>query len=271
VRIHFILNRRAVPEPSPVLLEAYDHLRCRGFVVDDSIPEERLAAVADITPSHDLYLLKSHTELALSIAGALDSMGALLLNPYRSCLLTQDKITCNRVLAAAGLPVPATWVTESRDHVIDLLASGPLIVKPHRGHWGRGIAIMRTAGDVRETWSHGGTYIIQRYLASSQEELKVYVAGGQAFGVCKSFSETSFTDSGVPVQLDQTTREIAVACGEALGLTLYGADLVRTDAGPFIVDVNYFPGYKGVPDAGKIIAAHISEFASNHGRTTFAP
>jgi ribosomal protein S6--L-glutamate ligase len=63
------------------------------------------------------------------------------------------------------------------------------------------------------------------------------------------------------VELDARTRDIVLKCGEVLGLHLYGVDLVRTERGPFVVDVNYFPGYKGVPGAAKLIADHVYRYA----------
>jgi len=261
MRIHFLLNRRAVPEPNPVLLDVFELLRGRGAVVDDSIPEECLARVSDLAPGHDLYVLKSHTELALSIAGTLDSLGARLLNPYRACLATQDKITSTKLLAAAGVPVPPSWIATDRASLTSLLTNGPIIAKPHRGHWGRGIHILNRPEDIDLLSQEAGPYIVQRYLASDEDELKTYVVGQEVFGMVKPFSATSFQDAGRPVDVDQRTREIVLACGAALGLHLYGVDLVRTDAGPFVVDVNYFPGYKGAPGAAESIADYIYQFA----------
>ena len=245
-----------------MLVEVFRLLRDGGAVVDDDIPEERLAPVTDLSPRHDLYVLKSHTELALSLAGTLDSLGARVLNPYRNCLQTQDKITSTRLLAAAGVPVPPSWIAGDLYSLAPLLAEGPLIAKPHRGHWGRGIHILRGTADIVSLPPETGPYIVQRYLGADQEELKAYVVGQEAFGVVKSFSATSFQDSGRPVDLDSRTREIVLACGAALGLHLYGVDLVRTDAGPFVVDVNYFPGYKGVPGAAELIAGYIYQYAA---------
>jgi ribosomal protein S6--L-glutamate ligase len=264
MRILFFINRRAVPEPSPVLVDAFRRLRARGVEVETAIPEECLAALDDLSPRHDLYVLKSHTELALSVAGTLCSLGARLLNPLRSCLVTQDKITSTRLLSEAGVPVPPSWITGEYSSLDSLLAGGPLIAKPHRGHWGRGIHILRSPVDIERLCSDAGPYIVQRYLAGGHEDLKAYVIGQEVFGVVKQFSETSFQDSGRPIDLDRRTREIILACGAALGLHLYGVDMVRTDAGHFVVDVNYFPGYKGIREAGELIADYIYQFAATN-------
>ena len=69
------------------------------------------------------------------------------------------------------------------------------------------------------------------------------------------------------MELDARTRDIVLKCGEVLGLHLYGVDLVRTERGPRVVDVNYFPGYKGVPGAAKLIADYVYRYAVAGART----
>lgn len=261
MRIQFIINRRAAPEPSPVLEAAFNRLRTRGVEIDTIIPEECVASLNELGPRHDLYVLKSHTELALSVAGTLAGLGARLLNPLQSCLKTQDKITCTKLISEAGVPVPPSWITGDFPSLVPLLAEGPLIAKPHRGHWGRGIHILKTAQDIGILHSEAGPYLVQKYLGADHIDLKAYVVGQAVFGVIKRFSETSFQHAGQPVHLDRPTRERVLACGAALGLHLYGVDLVQTDAGPFVVDVNYFPGYKGIPEADELIAEYVHRFA----------
>ena len=63
--------------------------------------------------------------------------------------------------------------------------------------------------------------------------------------------------------------DLALRCGQAFGLGLYGMDLVETPSGPQVVDVNYFPGYKGVPDVAPRIAAYVERYA--RGRAALEP
>ena len=67
----------------------------------------------------------------------------------------------------------------------------------------------------------------------------------------------SFTVPGRPVPVTPEVRDIALRCGQAMGLSLYGLDVIESPDGPFVVDVNYFPGYKGVPGGAAAIAEHI--------------
>lgn len=264
MKLYFILVRRVPPVPSPVLLEAFALLERRGFDLDSGIPEELLARPDRLHVEHDLYILKSHTELALSLAGVLETLGARLLNPYASCITTQDKIVASRRLRAAGVPIPRCWVTADLSLLAPIVDETPLIVKPHRGHRGAGIAIVRNRAELAALEPRDSPVLIQEHVDGSGEDVKIYVVGESVFAVRKEFSPTSFTRPGRSCPVSPELREIALSCGRVLGLGLYGLDILETDDGPIVVDVNYFPGYKGVPGAAPLIADYIEDYA--HGR-----
>ncbi len=62
---------------------------------------------------------------------------------------------------------------------------------------------------------------------------------------------------GELVKLDAQLRDIALTCGRACGLELWGVDVAMTAAGPWIIEVNDFPTYSEVPGAGAAIAHHV--------------
>jgi glutathione synthase/RimK-type ligase-like ATP-grasp enzyme len=62
-------------------------------------------------------------------------------------------------------------------------------------------------------------------------------------------------------RLSTEVERLARRCGEAFGLRLYGLDLAEDDSGLYVVDVNYFPGYRGVPDAAARLARYIVSLA----------
>ena len=99
--------------------------------------------------------------------------------------------------------------------------------------------------------------LVQEHIPGPGEDLKVYVVGDQVFAVRKPFSETSFAVPGRPVRVDAEVRALALRAGRALGLGLFGLDVIESPDGPVVVDANYFPGYKGVPDAGRLIGEYI--------------
>jgi ribosomal protein S6--L-glutamate ligase len=269
MRVFFLTVRRVPPVPSPVLVDVFGRLSDWGFHVADAIPEEIVLRTDDLRPSHDLYVLKSHTELALSLAGLLHARGARLLNPYASCMAAQDKITACNLLRRAGVPTPRTWVTGDTSLMRPLLRHAPLIVKPHRGHRGEGITVVHDDDDLSAVPAPAGPVVVQELVRGSGEDLKVYVVGERVFAVRKPFGPDSFTRPGRACHVTGKVRELALRCAQAFGLGLFGLDMIESPDGPVVVDVNYFPGYKGVPDAGALIAAYIRDYA--HGRRELAP
>jgi ribosomal protein S6--L-glutamate ligase len=266
MRIHFLIVRRVPDVPSPVLAEAYDILRARGHEVDATIAEDETRLLQGMEPEHDLYVLKSHTELSLSLAGVLHARGARILNPYQACAATQNKFIATRLLADAGVPVPRTWALGDPAAFDELLTRRALIVKPYMGHRGANVHLVHDVEGLRAATADAPVpYLVQEHIPGPGEDLKVYVAGDEVFAVRKPFSETSFAVPGRPVPVDPEVREIALRAGRALGLGLYGLDVIESDEGPIVVDANYFPGYKGVPDAGALIAEYVDSYASEEG------
>jgi ribosomal protein S6--L-glutamate ligase len=269
VRIFFLLARRVPPVPSPVLVEACALLQDRGFDIESAIVDELVLRPDRLVARHDLYVLKSHTELSLSVAGVLAGMGARLLNPYLSCLATQDKIVASRRLRAAGVPTPRTWITGDLSLLRRLVEEQPLVLKPHRGHRGVGIAVVRTSAELAAVPTPETPLLVQELIEGDGEDVKVYVVGDHVFAVRKPFSAMSFTQPGTPSAVSPELRDISIACGRALGLGLYGLDVIQSAVGPVVVDVNTFPGYKGVPGAAPLIADYIEAYA--HERVGLVP
>jgi ribosomal protein S6--L-glutamate ligase len=271
MKLYFILARRVPPVPSPVLAEVFRLLEARSFRVASGIAEEVLTRPDELTVRHDLYLLKSHTELALSLAGVLHAQGARLLNPYPSCVVTQNKIVASRLLRAAGIPTPDTWVTGDFTLLRDVAAARPLILKPYLGHRGAGLRIVRDPVELDALPAPDGPVVAQEYIEGGGEDLKVYVVGEEVFAVRKPFSRTSFTRPGRPCPVSPDVRDIALRCGRAFGLGLYGLDVIESARGPQVVDLNTFPGYKGVPDVAPRIAEFIARYAKGDVPLPAAP
>ena len=118
---------------NPVVGEAIRLLRSRDVIVDLIVPEQGVTELATLRVEHDLYLLKSGTELALSVAGALHALGATTLNPYPAVAQLRNKFIVTRVLQQAGIPTPATYLTFNPPELAPLLDDGPLMVKPYLG------------------------------------------------------------------------------------------------------------------------------------------
>jgi ribosomal protein S6--L-glutamate ligase len=247
-------------------------LEASGAMVDVRVPEHEVVdprSLLDASPP-DLVLLKTATTLSLSLALGDEAHGVKFLNGARDTLRAHDKAATVARLAAAGLPVPPTFLFQSgtNSKVPPSGAGGEWVAKPTRGVHGRGVAFYRefpatldavATLDAYDSYVvDDGTRLLQRRIGGAEEDVKVYVAGERLFSGFKPFSPESYAANEIDaVALDAQTEEIIHAVGEALDLRLFGVDL-RFEAGePVVIDANPFPGYRGFPDAAPALRAEI--------------
>ena len=253
VMLAFTRNQQS---PNQVLIDVFAELRRQAFQVEIGVFDEILLDPARIVAQHDLYLLKSHTTLWLSIAGILHAQNARLLNPYLACLAAHNKIVAAQRLRAGHIRVPETWVTGDLHLLQKIILDRPLILKPYTGNRGEGIVIARTPEDLQQLMPLTQPMLVQEYFSDIGEELKVYGVGHHVFGIRKTETQR------IPIEIDDELRTLALRCGEWFGLGLYGLDVLKTESGYIVVDLNYFPSYKGVPNVAPVIANYIAEYAT---------
>jgi ribosomal protein S6--L-glutamate ligase len=268
VRIAFLIHRSAASVGpaglSPLTAEIVTRLRDRGARVDLLAPEDGPWDVAALRPQHDLYVLQAKTPLTLSLAGALALGGAAVVNAVRSCTLARDKIAATALLAGCGVPVPPSWATGHATRLRPLLEEGPVWLKPHRGSQGVGVRRVDTSAglDVPDVQTDPCglplPLFAQREVPSGGHDLKVYVVGHRLWAITRRFPARSAQDKiGTPAVLPPEVRRAALACGRVLGLELYGVDVLAAGERFCVVDVNAFPGYKGVAEAPRQLAAYL--------------
>ncbi|HEX8994441.1 MAG TPA: ATP-grasp domain-containing protein [Ktedonobacterales bacterium] len=258
MRIYFMLAfTRETLNPNPVLVELFDLLRQEGCDVELGVANELVMDPAQFTARHDLYVLKSHTALWLSLAGVLHGQGAHILNRYPACLAAHDKIVAERRLEAAGIPTPHSWVTGDLSLLYPLCEEKPLIVKPYIGGRGVGVVVARTCAELAAIPAPDQPVIVQEYIPG--EEIKLAVIGDTVAAVRKV--ETSTGMVRIPCPVSDDVAEMALRCGRVFGLGLYGLDVILGAGGPVVIDLNYFPSYKGIPDAASLLATYILEYA----------
>ena len=262
--------REGRPAVNPVMRQLLDELAAAGAGFSVRVPEHEIVDpmrhVAE--PPPDLVLLKSATSLALSLAMADEAHGGRFLNSARATWCAHDKAAVVARLAAAGLPVPTTFLTAA---TVDGIppppgVDGAWVTKPVYGVHGHGVAIHAafptaiapTPVPPDAYVVDDGTRLVQRRIGGDDVDLKVYVAGDRCFAGAKRFDATSYaTDRVEPIDLDPATADLVRAAGACLGLRCFGVDLRFDRSDPVIVDVNPFPGYRGFPAAVAVLRAEI--------------
>lgn len=270
--------------PSSVTFDVVEGLRAAGSDLEIVSERDRLVDLDAFSFDYDLYLFKSHSPLAESLAAAAHYRGGLLLNDYPATMKVRDKILTCALLLGAGVPTPRTFVTDSVEALRPVAARMPLVVKPYRGRRGAGIEVCltesefdayaaRVAASTPEATHDGGggedgsalgdrLIFAQEYLEHEPLDYKAYAIGDYVHAIKRVFPATTKVEkAGTPVGDDPELEALVRRCGEVFGLELYGVDLVKTPAGYSVIEVNCFPGYKGVPEAGARISRYILERA----------
>jgi ribosomal protein S6--L-glutamate ligase len=262
MNLFFMLALHHTPNPcNDVLVDLLAILKRRGIHVDVGIAQDAVLQPHRLSREYDLSILKSHSSLWLSLAGVLHEQGARILNPYLGCIALENKIIATQRLKNAGVPVPDTWVTADLGLLMPVAKEKPLIVKPNTGGRGRDIYFIQRPEDLLAIPKTTQPMLVEELIPGPGEDLKTYVIGDQVFGVRKPFSPTSYRTAGHAVSVSPQVEAIARACGRVFGLSLYGMDIIESPDGPVVVDINYFPSYKGIPDAAGLLADYIIRYA----------
>jgi ribosomal protein S6--L-glutamate ligase len=130
-------------------------------------------------------------------------------------------------------------------------------LKPYRGSRGLGITILWDASSILEL-TLDGPFLAQVYQKPDGPDFKIFNIGGQLFGVRRIWPIHKYEDKlGTPFEVTPELRDIALRTGRAFGIDLYGLDVVMSEGVPYVVDVNKFGSYMGVPNASQLLADYI--------------
>jgi len=266
-----LLERRHPPGHRGALVDTLvPELRSRGALVDVVHAEEGWHRL-DERPRWDVVVLKSGSAAALHLAAAAEAWGVPSVNGSHATRLAQDKLASSLMLQDAGLPIAPSHIVwldgpagqGSVPSGLEALSGEKLLVKAARGSQGVGLWTAE-AGELPSLLPSlsPGPYLVMGWVPHEGDDLKVFVAGTWMGAIERPYPAKTLEEKlGRPVAVPPGVSEIVRAAGDTLGLVCYGCDLVVGPAGWTIVDVNAFPGYKGV-DAAAAISAVIAAAAA---------
>lgn len=196
----------------------------------------------------------------LALASSLEHVSIQCENPILASQICQDRAAVMAALHAAGLSVPKTVVAPTWDDILIRSNGGPTVIKTLDGDAGRNATVLLSpSGALPPHPPFAGPFIVQDYVPNSATVQKIYVAGKDVRGLLRGsplVPESPELHTNMPFEADDELRDLATQVGSVLNLDIYGVDVIRRSDGPTVIDVNPFPGFRGIADAGKVIANH---------------
>ena len=229
---------------------------------DEAIVHENEHALADI------YLLKSHTLQALEVAHHVEQRGALVVNSSASSLACRDRILMAQRMKEAQLPFPQTWSFPSMKEMLEqksLLSrlSFPVIIKSRHSYRQDLVEKVQSIEHLHALAARCNRepFILQEFVQGDSWDIKLWVIDDQTFGARRRTpleASASREDFPIPSEnLPRAWRSIVLKIGRVFNLHLYGVDLITTEQGPVVVDINSFPGFRGVSGAASALISLI--------------
>jgi glutathione synthase/RimK-type ligase-like ATP-grasp enzyme len=261
------------------LVDAQAAWLAHGCRIEVVVPDAaRLYDVPVQTPPWSVVVSRGRHLAGLGLLAAASALGVPAVNDPRAIELVRNKIGMQAVLSHHGIPLPRTWFAGDPAVFGQLPADlFPLVVKPYDGDGARGLALLTEPADVAllpPIKGRRSLYLAQEYLQTDGFDLKLYGIGSKVWAVRKpspvSFEggpgPAEFTSAGEAelVDIDPQLRDIALTCGRACQLELWGVDVAMTPDGPAVIEVNDFPTYSAVPGAGAAIAEHVLTLVEMH-------
>jgi ribosomal protein S6--L-glutamate ligase len=211
-----------------------------------------------------------------------EMMGVYPLNESVAISRSRDKLRSLQLLARRGIGLPVTGFAHSPDDIDDLIAmvgGAPLVIKLLEGTQGIGVVLAETrqaAESVVEAFlGLQVNILVQEYIKEAEgADIRCFVIGDKVVASMKRQavagefrSNLHRGGSASPIKITPEERSTAVRAAAIMGLNVAGVDVLRSNHGPVVMEVNSSPGLEGIEAAtGKDIASLIIEFIERNAR-----
>lgn len=217
-----------------------------------------------------------------AIVRQFEAMGTYSINPSIAITRSRDKLRSHQLLSMKGVGMPITGFAHSPNDVDDLIkhvGGAPLVVKLIEGTQGAGVVLAETkkaAESVMQTlMSINVNIIVQEFIKESKgEDIRCFVIGEKVIAAMKRTAEPGefranvhLGGSATLVKITKEERAIAIKAAKIMGLHMAGVDLLRSERGPLVLEINSSPGLEGIEKATGInVANKVIEHIVKHQR-----
>ena len=226
----------------------------------------------------------SNTFYGTAVLRHLETMGIYTLNESIAISRSRDKFRSLQLLARKGIPMPLTSFAQSPDNTEDLIrmvGGAPLVIKLLEGTQGKGVVLAdshQSAVSIINAFKEmRANILVQEFIQESRgTDIRCLVIDGKVVAAMKrQAKEGEFRanvhqgGTALKVKLTPKERSIAIAAAKTMGLKVAGVDLLRSNNGPLVLEINSSPGLEGIETTTQIdIAGKIIKYIENNAKPT---
>jgi ribosomal protein S6--L-glutamate ligase len=223
----------------------------------------------------------SRTFYGTAVVRQFEVMGVFSTNESQAISRSRDKLRCLQILAREGIGLPVTGFahdTQDIDGLIKSVGGAPVVIKLLEGTQGIGVVLAEThqaAKSVIEAFRGlDANILVQEYIKEAAGvDLRCFVVGSKVVAAMKrQGAEGEFRSNlhrggkAETIKLTPEERSTAIRAAKAMGLSVAGVDLLRSNHGPVVIEVNSSPGLEGIEQASGVdVAGKIIEFVAKNG------
>ncbi|MDH3518713.1 MAG: 30S ribosomal protein S6--L-glutamate ligase [Acidimicrobiia bacterium] len=224
----------------------------------------------------------SYTFYGTAVVRQFEMMGVYAANESQSITRSRDKLRSMQLLSREGVGLPVTGfahATQDIEGLLETVGGAPVVVKLLEGTQGLGVVLAETKkaaesviGAFRQL---DANILVQEFIKEAKgADIRAFVVGGKVVASMKRQgapgefrSNLHRGGSAVAIKLTSIERATAVKAAKAMGLNVAGVDLLQSNHGPVVLEVNSSPGLEGIEEASGVdVAAKIIEFIESNAK-----
>src|SRR4028118_963630 len=218
----------------------------------------------------------SKTFYGTAVVRQFEVMGVFTANESQAISRSRDKLRCLQILSREGIGLPVTGFahsTQDIDDLIDTVGGAPVVIKLLEGTQGIGVVLAEThhaAKSVIEAFRGlDANILVQEYIKEAEgTDIRCLVVDNKVVASMKRQGADGEFRSNLhrggtaeTIKLTPEERSTAVRAAKAMGLRVAGVDMLRSNHGAVVMEVNSSPGLEGIEKASEIdVAGKIIEY-----------
>jgi ribosomal protein S6--L-glutamate ligase len=263
-------------------IDAINHIRC---TIDIASHRPKIHYQGRVLAGYEAVIPRigaSVTFFGAAVVRQFEMMRVYCLNESVAISRSRDKLRSLQLLSRKGIGLPVTVFahrTSNPEDIVRLAGGPPVVIKLLEGTQGIGVVLGETekaAESIIQAFGGVQTNIlVQEYIEEAKgEDLRCLVIGDRVVASMKRRGREGDFRSNLhrggaakPVKITPQERATAIAAAKAMGLNVCGVDMLRSNHGPVVIEVNSSPGLEGVETAtGVDVAGKIIEFIEKNAK-----